>query len=164
MSKSIKNQKDNNKLVDALIIIGIIFLIGSLILMFTKKDKGKNNIVEINYGEYSEKIKEDKYNIFLLTSPTCSHCVNYKPYVNSVASEYNLTVYNINLSSLEYDEYVSIHDKYSVTKNQYSENNTPGIPTPVTVITKNGEEVASILGDIGASGFLNLLKTNNVIK
>ena len=168
MSKNNKskivNQKDNSKLVDTFIIIGIVFLIGSLILMFFGGKKEGNNIVEINYNEYKEKIAEDKYNVILLTSPTCSHCVSYKPYVNAVANDYDLEVYNLNLNTLEYDQYIEIHDAYTVTKDEYDENNVPGIPTPVTIITKNGEEVKSILGDIGSTGFLNLLKTNNVIK
>ena len=92
--------KNNNKIVDVFIVIGIVFLIGSLVLMFTKSDKTKNNIVEINYDKYSDIIKEDKYNIILLTSPTSIHCVSYKPYVNSIASENNLTVYNIDLNKL----------------------------------------------------------------
>lgn len=167
MSKNNKskivNQKNNDKLVNTLIIIGIVFLIGSLVLMFTGNKEG-NHIVDINYNEYKEKVAEDKYSIILLTSPTCSHCVSYKPYVNAVADDYNLTVYNLNLNTLDYEQYIEIHDTYSATKDRYDEDNNPGIPTPVTVITKNGVEVASILGDIGSSGFTNLLKTNNVIK
>ena len=158
------NKEKENKVVNIFIIVGIVFLIGSLVLMFTNKDDEGKNIVEINYSEYKEKIQEDKYNIFLLTSPTCSHCINYKPYVNVVAGKYNLTVYNINLENLEYDQYVEIHDSYNAIKDSYSDSNVPSIPTPVTVITKNGEEVTSILGDIKESGFLNLLKSNNVIK
>ena len=157
-------KKNNEKLINTFIIIGIVFLIGSLALMFIKDNKDGNYIEEINYSEYSDKIKEDKYNIFLLTSPTCSHCINYKPYVNLVAEEYDLKVYNINLENLEYEQYVEIHDAYSATKNQFGEGNIPSIPTPVTVITKNGAEVTSILGDIKESGFRNLLKTYNVIK
>ena len=165
MSKNmIGNKKDNSKLVNTFIIIGIVFLILSLVLMFTKKNKDGNHIVEISYSEYSEKIKEDKYTIILLTSPTCSHCVNYKPYVNAAAEENDLTVYNINLNNLEYDQYVEIHDKYNAIKDEYDDKNNPGIPTPVTIITKNGEEVTSILGDIGYKGFINLLKTNGIIK
>ena len=158
-----KSNKDN-KLVDILIIVGIVFLIGSLVLMFSKGDNNKNNIVEINYDKYTNIIKEDKYNIILLTSPTCSHCVSYKPYVNAIAGENNLTVYNIDLNNLEYEEYVAIHDKYNATKNQYGEGNTPSIPTPVTIITKNGEEVTSTLGNIGEKGFRNLLKNYGIIK
>ena len=57
-----------------------------------------------------------------------------------------------------------IHDKYSATRDNYNENNIPTIPTPVTIITKNGEEVTSILGDIGANGFSKLIKTYGIIK
>lgn len=164
MSKN-KNvtKKDNSKLVNALIIIGIVFLILSLVLMF-RKTNNDNHLMEINYNEYREKIAEDKYTIILLTSPTCSHCINYRPYVNLVAEENNLTVYDINLNNLEYEQYIEIHDKYNIIKNEYDSKGNPVIPTPVTIITKNGEEITSILGDIGSKGFTNLLKTNGVIK
>ena len=135
-----KKNKDNN-LVDILIIVGIVFLIGSLVLMFTKGDGNKNNIVEINYDKYTDIIKEDKYNIILLTSPTCSHCVSYKPYVNAIAGENNLTIYDIDLNNLEYEEYVAIHDKYNATKNQFGEGNTTSITKPVNIITKNSEYI-----------------------
>ena len=160
----INNKKDNTKLVNILVSIGILFLVASLALMFTKGNKNDNHIVEIGYDKYSELINDDNYSIILLTSPTCTHCLNYKPYVNYVANEYNLTVYNLNLSALEYDQYIEIHDMYTATKNEYNENNVPGIPTPVTLITKNGVEVTSVLGNIGQKGFLNLLKNNGVIK
>lgn len=165
MSKNqISNKKDNSKLVNTLVIIGIVFLVASLVLMFTRGGKNDNHIEEINYKKYSELINENKYNIILLTSPTCTHCVNYKPYVNYVAGENNLTVYNLNLNTLELEEYIEIHDMYTATKDQYGENNVPGIPTPVTLITKNGVEVTSVLGNIGQKGFENLLRNNGVIK
>ena len=157
------NKKDNTKLVNILIIVGIFFLIGSLVLMFTKNDKN-NHITEINFKEYQEIIKEDKYNIILFTSPTCSHCINYKPYVNYVADEYGLTVYDINLSDLEMDEYKKLHDSCSATKNEYDDKGNPVIPTPVTLIVRNGEEVASFLGEIGHSKLTKFLKNNNVIQ
>lgn len=162
MGKNNINKKDNTKLVNTCIIIGIVFLIASLVLMFVKKNE--NNIKQISYQEYQDIIKEDKYNIILLTSPTCGHCVNYKPYVNYVASENNLTVYDIDLSNIEYNDYLELHNKYSAIKNEYNDNGEPVIPTPATIIVRNGEEVASILGNIGQSGFTNLLKNNNIIK
>ena len=156
------NKKDNSKLINTLIIIGIVFLIASLVLMFTGGKKVY--IKDISYKEYGDLVQKDEYSIILLTSPTCSHCVNYKPYVNLVASEYNLTVYNIDLSNLDYDGYIALHDKYTAIANEFDEDGTPIIPTPVTIITRNGEEVASTLGNIGQKGFTNLLKNNNVIK
>ncbi len=164
MSKNSVNKKDNSKIVNTFIIIGIIFLIGSLILMFNNSDANKTRIKEINYQEYTDIIKEDKYNIILLTQPTCSHCVNYKPYVNYVATEYNLDVYDIDLTKLSLEEYTSIHDKFSAIKDEVDSENNPAIPTPVTVIVRNGEEVTSTLGDLGQNGFLRLLKNNGVIE
>ena len=89
------NKKDNSKLVNTFIIIGIVFLIASLVLMFANNNK--KYVQEISYKKYQDIIKEDKYNVILLTSPTCSHCVSYKPYVNLVASENDITVYDIYL-------------------------------------------------------------------
>ena len=156
-------KKDNSNLINILIIIGIIFLIGSLIIMFTGSDKSDNYIKEINYSEYLDVTKKDEYSIILLTSPTCSHCVNYKPFVNYVAKENNLNVYNINLTNIKYDEYIELHDKYKATKDQYSDG-TPIIPTPATIIVRNNQEIASVLGDIGYNGLTQLLKNNNIIK
>ena len=157
------NKKDNTKLANTFIIIGIVFLIISLIYMFVKNNGSKVAIKEIKYQEYQEIINKDEYSVILLTSPTCSHCISYKPYVNYVANEYNIVVYDIDLSTLEYDEYNEIHDKYSAIASEYNEDE-PVIPTPVTLIVRNGEEVASSLGNIGEKGFTSLLKNNNVIK
>ena len=140
MSKNKKNSVKSNdsRLINTLIIIGIVFLIGSLIIMFTNSDKNNNYIKEINFKEYKDIIKDNGYSIILLTSPTCSHCNSYKPFVNYIASEYNLNVYNINLNTVTYEEYIELHDKYRATKNQYNDN-TPVIPTPATIIVKNDD-------------------------
>ena len=156
------NKKDNTKLINALFLVGIGLLILSLIIMFT--DNKKNYIEEINFNQYKEILAKDKYSIILLTSPKCKHCNNYKPYVNYVAGENNLVVYDLSINDVSYEEYVELHDKYSVLKDEYAEDKAPVIPTPVTVIVRNGEEVASILGNIGSEGFTKLLRNNGVIE
>lgn len=160
---SIINKNDNNKVINVVICMGIIFLIGALVLMFIKSDKTNNLIKTISYDEYQDIIKKDEYSIILLTSPTCSHCNSYKPFVNSLASEYNLNVYNIDLTTISYDVYLELHDKYKAIKDQYKDNK-PVIPTPATIIVKNGEEITSILGNIGYNGLANLLKNYKIIK
>ena len=157
------NNKKNNNTVNIIIIIGIVFLIGSLILMFSKSDKTDNYIKKVSYSEYLDVIKKDEYSIIILTSPTCSHCNNYKPFVNYIASEHNLNVYNLDLTTITYDEYVKLHDQYSATKNDYNDNE-PVIKTPATIIVKNNEEITSILGDIGYNGLTRLLKNYQIIK
>ena len=161
MKKKISN-KSNNK-TNLIVIFGIIFFFGALILMFVKSDKTDNYIKGINYQEYNEIIKKDEYSIILLTNPTCSHCVSYKPFVNYLAKEHKLNVYNIDLTSITYEEYLELHDKYNATKDQYHEGE-PVIPTPVTLIVRNNMEIASVLGDIGYNGLERLLKNNKVIE
>ncbi len=166
-NKNIKKEKetsDNSKLINSLIIVGIFLLIGVLIYMFINSSKTENYIKEISYNEYLDIAKQNKYSIILLTSPTCSHCVSYKPAVNYLVSEYHLDVYNVNLTKVEYDEYLALHDRFSAIKNQFGESGEPQIPTPTTIITKNDGEVASIIGDIGYNGLLRLLKNNKVIE
>ena len=155
-------KRNSTKLTNILIFIGIIFLVLSLIMML-KNIKVSNHIKEINYEEYKEKIKEDNYNIILLTLPTCTHCKSYKKEVNMVADEYNLIIYELNINMLNNNEYLEIHDKYTATKDTYSDN-YPSILTPVTVITKGEEEIISISGDIGYNGFIKLLKDNEIVK
>ena len=165
MSKNKKNSVKSNdsRLINTLIIIGIVFLIGSLIIMFTNSDKNNNYIKEINFKEYKDIIKDNGYSIILLTSPTCSHCITYKPFVNHVAKENNLKVYNLDLTNLTYEEYIELHDKYNAIKDKYNEGE-PVIPTPTTLVVRNGEEVTSTSGDIGYNGLKELLKSNNIIK
>ena len=163
MSKKKNISNKGNNTINVVLILGIVFLIGSLILMFKKNDDTENYIKKINYNEYLDIIKKDEYSIILLTSPTCSHCNNYKPFVNYIASEHNLNVYNIDLTSVTYDEYVELHDKYSAIKDEYRDGK-PVVPTPATIITKSGEEITSILGDIGYNGLTKLLQKYQIIK
>ena len=163
MAKNRNLNNKNNNTINIIIVIAIVFLIGSLIFMFAKSDNSENYIQKLTYSKYLDVIKKDEYSIILLTSPTCSHCNNYKPFVNYTASEYNLNVYDIDLTTITYEEYVELHDKYSATKEKYNDNE-PVIPTPATIIVKNGVEITSVLGDIGYNGLVRLLKNNQVIK
>lgn len=165
MRRRKKNNDDNKaKIINTITIIGIICLIGILVLILINSKKTENHIISVNYEEYSELILEDKYNIIILTSPTCLHCKNYKPYVNYVCDDYNLKAYELSINTLTYDEYMTIHDKYQAIKNHYNDKGEPSILTPTTIITKNGEEIASISGNLGYSGLIELLKTNEIIK
>lgn len=157
-----KNKKDNSKTINIIITIGIILLIGLLVYLFINSGTD-NRIKKISYNEYQKVLKKEGYSIILLTNPTCVHCNNYKPFVNYVAIENNLDVYDIDLTTLSYEEYTELHDEYTATKNDYNED-TPVIRTPATIIVKNGGEVTSILGDIGYDTLVKLLKTNKVIE
>ena len=164
MSKA--NVNKSTSITNYIVVIGIIILFGLIALMFftNKNNLNDNRIKEISYSEYTEKLKSKGYEIFLLASPDCRFCVKYKPFMNQVAVDYDLEVNYIDVSSkdLQLEEYVSLHDGYSVLKEKYDDGN-PIIPTPTTIIVKNGKEVISKSGNLGYEGFLKLLKESGVL-
>lgn len=166
-----KEEKDKKNTIMNIFIIGIlVVLVGSLLIVVSNNNANKsiagNNIKEISYKEYKDKVNSDDYTIILLASPTCYHCQEYKPAVNTLAGDNNLTVYYINVSSedLTLEEYLDLRESITATKEEVDSEGNPVIPTPVTAIFKNGVEVASELGDIKYDGFKELLKNSGVIK
>ena len=171
--KTNSKKKFNNSLKDkknifqvVCIIVITVIIVGLLIVVSKEKDSNANNhIQEISYAEYQDKITSDEYTIVLLASPVCSHCMAYKPLMNQVADKYNLNIYylNVNSESLTEEEYINLHDSISVIADNYNKDGEPVIPTPATVIYRNGKEMASELGNIKENGFLKLLIDNGVV-
>jgi len=160
------DDKKKNTLINGLIIVCAIILVGALgIVVSNNKKAGVGRIKEISYSEYQEKIKEKGVTIVLLASPTCGHCNNYKPFVNALAEENNFDVYYVNVNSekLTNEEYDELHDSISALKEQFGSSGEKVIPTPTTIIFRDGNEVVSELGDIGYDGLKKLLKNNGVI-
>ena len=165
MRRGKKKNNNTNKIVNIVIIVIIIALVGALAVMVSgnTKNNGNTGIKAVTYEEYEELIKRDEYTILLLTQPTCGHCQNYKPFVKYAASEYGLMVYDINVSgNLSSEQFANLHS-YSALADQYNEAGQPIIPTPATIIIKNGKEIASRLGNIEYDGFVSMLKENGVI-
>ena len=163
----IKKEKKDIKgtIVNAAIIICAVLFVGALAVMVSNNKQIGNRIKEISYSEFKEQIKSPDYTVVLLASPYCSHCQEYKPFVNGLAEEYDFKVYYINVHSdkLKPEEYNELHDTISATKDQFTQEGESSIPTPTTAIFKDGVEVASKLGDIGYEGLKELLKDNGVI-
>ncbi len=169
MSKNVINNKNNNDKIGSIIIsiVALVIVFGFAIMVSREKNNNSSNhIKEISYSEYIDKINDKNYTIVLLASPSCTHCMQYKPLMNKVADDYKLEVNYIDISSkeLKYEEYVSLHDSISVLKDIYDEEGKPVISTPTTIIYKDGTEIEAILGNIKEKGFLDLLTRNGVIK
>ena len=167
MSKRKKEEvKKKDTASSVIIFLIIVVILGGLVLMVSHESSVNegNHIKEITYREYKDKINSSDYTIVLLATPTCSHCMAYKPLMNKVANEYNLEINYVNVSSsgMTNDEYNELHDSISVLKDVYSDG-YPVIPTPTTILFKDGKEVAAKTGNIKDTGFLDFLKSNGVI-
>ena len=163
----VKKDEEKNKLFNILGVVVAVVIVGAFLIILSNNNSGKsvipNYIKELNYTEFQEQIKKDEYTVAYIGSPTCYHCQQYKPSVNLVAENYDINIYYVNVSALSDEEYDKLHDSISVTSDQYDDEGLAVIPTPTTVVFKNGVEVTSDLGDIGYDGLVDLLVKNNVL-
>ncbi len=163
-----KNKKEVvNKKNHTFEIVGFIVavvLIGSFLLIISK-EKGNtkyNHIKEVSYTEYKKMIEKDDFTIVLIARDDCPHCVKYKPFMNQALDDYNLEAIYVNVGEMNLGDYNELHDNVSILKDSYNDGD-PVIPTPNTIIFKNGVEIDSETGNVGYNGFLKLLARSGVI-
>ena len=135
-----------------LVVICVVILIGALV---ADKMLGKSYLKELTFDEMVEKVNNKESFILLLSQTTCSHCMDFKPKLEKVASEYGLVVY--------YMETDIIDDKLKETlKTNYF--SFTGTPTTVFVI--NGEEKSAatrIDGNVSEEKIISKFKSNGFI-
>jgi len=158
--KFVKKEEKKSNLLNYILVAFIVIMGASIFVMLREN----SSIKEVSYQEYVEKKKSDDYSVFLLARDGCSHCQLYKPQVNEVARENNLTVYYLDVDNLSEEEFYDIHDNINALKDEYSSDNNAVLPTPTTVIFKNNTEIVSEVGNIGYDGFMNLLKNSGMVK
>ena len=144
-------KRKNQKKIFVVAIICFILLILLLIINFHEK---KSYFEEIKYKKVIEKIDNKESFVLVLSQTTCSHCMDYKPKVASVANEYKLTIYYLETNLL--------NDKEKKEFNKYITYNG----TPTTIFIKNGEEktVANrIDGSVEEQKIIDKLKSNGFI-
>lgn len=141
-------KKTNN-----IILIGAI-VITILIILFLAIGKSKEgNLLELNLNNLKEKIENKETFVLCISKTTCSHCNDYKPKLKSVANEYNVDIYYIDVDKYDEEEF----------SNLISFDGS----TPTTVFIKNGDEETTsnrINGDVSKSKIIDKLKSNDFIK
>ncbi len=141
-------KKTNN-----IILIGAI-IITILIILFLAIGKSKEgNLLELNLNNLKEKMENKETFILCISKTTCSHCNDYKPKLKSVASEYNIDIYYIDVDKYDEEEF----------SNLISFDGS----TPTTIFIKNGDEETTsnrINGDVSKSKIIDKLKSNDFIK
>ena len=83
--------------------------------------------------------------------------------MNEALDKYNLKALYLDVDELSKDEFNELHSSVSSISSEYSDG-VPVIPTPTTVIFKNGVELESVSANIGYNGFVNMLVRNGVIE
>lgn len=133
-----------------LLFTSIIILI-SLTGCFNKK----SNIKEITLEEFKEKIANKETFPLYVGNEGCSHCISYKPILESVVNENDIVLYHLDNSKLSDEEYSEFKKYIKIS----------GTPT-VLFITKGEEETTlnRIVGQTSKDVTIKRFKTNGYIK
>lgn len=146
---------------------------GSGLVSFFKKNKivpkdavysKEKYITFINYEKYEDLIDSSKTHIITIGQTSCSHCTAFKPAINAVAEDYELTMNYLNLTDLSQEESndffesledIEYNDPAFVEKGEFG--------TPLTLVVKNGKVKHYISGERTVSQLVRELKKAGII-
>lgn len=97
-------------------------------------------INHIGYSEYEELIDSSETNVIVIGQTTCSHCIAFKPAMNTMGKDYGVTMNYLDILKLGND-YSKFED--SLEDLGYTEE----LGTPLTLIVKDGKIIKSLEGE-----------------
>lgn len=135
----------------------ILILIFSFIVTSTlkRKENKKDYITYISITELKDKIKNKDDFILVFTQDGCGHCATYHDVINSVVKEYDINIYDINLTEVKDDDIADLNKIASISG------------TPTTLFYIDGEEQTTlnrINGSTSKTNLVNKLKKMGYIK
>ena len=136
-------------------IIDIVILVLLLSFLIINKAISKGNLVELTYDEFVQKIDNEESFVLCISRTTCSHCATYKPKLESVAKDYGIDLYYIDIDKYSEEE----QDEFEKIINF---NDT----TPTTVFLREGKETTTsnrLVGDASTSRIIDKLKSNDFV-
>ena len=132
------------------IIMGL--FIFTIILSGCSKEE---HIKEISLDEFKEKIANKETFAIYIGNKGCSPCVSYRPILEKVLEDYEITIYHIDNSKLDNKEYAEFRTYINIS----------GTPT-VAFITDGEEETTlnRITGEVSRDATIERFKSNGYIK
>lgn len=132
-------------------IIMVLFIF-TIILSGCSKEE---HIKEISLDEFKEKIANKETFAIYIGNKGCSHCVSYRPILEKVLEDYDITIYHIDNSKLDNNQYAEFRTYINIS----------GTPT-VAFITDGEEETTlnRITGEVSRDATIERFKSNGYIK
>jgi len=140
----IKLKKKNVLLI---IFVLILILIFTLIVTSTlkRKESKKDYITYITVNELQEKIRNKDDFVLVFTQEGCTHCASYHEVINSVVKEYNVKIYDINLTDVKDEDIADLNKIASISG------------TPTTLFYIDGQEQTTLNRINGSTSKTNLV-------
>lgn len=131
-----------------------IVLLFTIILLLCGCSK-EERIKEITFDEFKEKIANKETFAVYVGNDNCSHCISYRPILEKVLDDYNITIYHVDNSKLDNKEYAEFRTYINIS----------GTPT-VAFITDGEEETTlnRITGEVSREATIERFKSNGYIK
>lgn len=108
-----------------------------------------------SYDSWYNTTLQDKYVLTVIGASYCSHCMNFKPIIETIAEENSIDLYYFYIDQLDESEANKITTAY--------ETNYKG-SVPHLFIIKNGNVVTNSTGEMTSDSLIEFLKLNSVIK
>ena len=129
--------------------VGVVLFIALTVYAFIKDDKSNELIEEVSYSELQSIIKKKEKNVVLIGRDDCSHCISFRPTMESVAKQYKMKVYYINTNTIDNEE------DYNELWAFFDANGTP-----TTAVVSDGKLIAREEGELTRSNLISFLKAN----
>ncbi|MBQ9072603.1 MAG: thioredoxin family protein [Bacilli bacterium] len=123
------------------------FLIDTEVLPEDAEYSAEKYITFIDYDKYEDLIDDSGIHAIVIGQTTCSHCIAFKPTMNTVAKDYDVTINYLDLTEMSEDE---SNDFFAGLKTigyndpDFLEDGSFG--TPTTLIVEDGKVVDYISG------------------
>ena len=151
----IELKKNNFLLIGIIIVLLLIFSFIVFLTIKERNDKTKDLITYLSVNELKEKIKNKDDFVLVFTQEGCSHCNTYHEVLNSVLKDYEVELYDLNLTDVKDNEITELNKIASING------------TPTTLFYIDGEEQTTlnrINGSTSKTNLVNKLKKMGYIK
>ena len=131
-----------------------IVLLFVVTIMFCGCSK-EERIVEISLDEFKEKMANKESFVLYVGNEGCSHCISYRPVLEQVLEDYDITIYQIDNSKLDNSEFAEFRTYVNISG------------TPTVAFITDGEEESTlnrITGEVSRETTIERFKSNGYIE
>ena len=131
-----------------------IILLFVVTIMFCGCSK-EERIVEISLDEFKEKMANKESFVLYVGNEGCSHCISYRPVLEQVLEDYDITIYQIDNSKLDNSEFAEFRTYVNISG------------TPTVAFITDGEEESTlnrITGEVSRKTTIERFKSNGYIE
>jgi len=135
-----------------LIVIGVIVAFIALILFAGYQgNREKQKIVDSFYEAFDSKSSKIVY----LGRPGCGACASFRPVLEEVVEEYDLSYLDINTDNITTSQLRTIVEELGLDWDDFG--------TPTLAVVKSGKVIKSQVGAMDEDGLVSFFKDSNII-